>query len=72
MISGDLLGGRGKLEEEGGATSQMYLFIWMRNGGRRGKRGGVFFLVLLFVTPLKMYMGITSKLVNRKHPLAIF
>lgn len=33
---------------------------------------GVFFLVLLFVTPLKMYMGITSKLVNRKHPLAIF
>lgn len=34
--------------------------------------GGVFFLVLLFVTPLKMYMGITSKLVNRKHPLAIF
>lgn len=34
--------------------------------------GGIFCLVLLFVTPLKMYMGITSKLVNRKHPLAIF
>lgn len=52
----------------------MYLFIWMRKrmmkGGGGG--GGVFFLVLLFVTPLKMYMGITSKLVNRKHPLAIF
>lgn len=45
----------------------MYLFIWMRRKRRR-----VFFLVLLFVTPLKMYMGITSKLVNRKHPLAIF
>lgn len=51
----------------GGTTSQMYLFIWMR---RRWE--GVIFLVLLFVTPLKMYMGITSKLVNRKHPLAIF
>lgn len=42
----------------------------MMKGGGGG--GGVFFLVLLFVTPLKMYMGITSKLVNRKHPLAIF
>lgn len=40
MISGDLLGGRGKLEEEGGATSQMYLFIWMRNGEEGQERGG--------------------------------
>lgn len=39
--------------------------------GRGGERG-VYFLILLFVTPLKMYMGITSKLVDRKHPLAIF
>lgn len=45
-------------------------------GGRRRRRGeeeeeGRFFfllLVLLFVTPLKMYMGITSKLVDRKTP----
>lgn len=61
-----------------GATSQMYLWVWMRGQTEeeeeeeRRRRGGVFFLVLLFVTPLKMYMGITSKLVNRKHPLAIF
>lgn len=42
-----------------------------------GPRGllGAFFIVLLFVTPLKMYMGITSKLnqkgKKRKHPLAV-
>lgn len=55
----------------GWVTSQMYLFIWMRRG-LLGGCGGIFlFLVLLFVTPLKMYMGITSKLVNRKHPLAV-
>lgn len=49
------------------------LFGWGGGWWRvEGEEGGVFFLVLLFVTPLKMYMGITSKLVNRKHPLAIF
>lgn len=44
---------------------------WVSGRGRAD-----FFLVLLFVTLLKMYMGITSKLVNRKkkerNPLAIF
>lgn len=33
--------------------------------GSGGLPGGIFFIVLLFVTPLKMYMGITSKL-NKK------
>lgn len=50
------------LDEEGDGGGEVVV-VW---------KGGVFFLVLLFVTPLKMYMGITSKLVNRKHPLAIF
>lgn len=52
--------------------AQMYLWGWMEGQTEERERGGVFFLVLLFVTPLKMYMGITSKLVNRKHPLAMF
>lgn len=50
--------------EEGNHISNVPVYL---DGG-----GAFFFLLLLFVTPLKMYMGITSKLVNRKHPLAIF
>lgn len=45
--------------------------VYLDEGGASGWVWGHFFLVLLFVTPLKMYMGITSKLVNRKHPLAV-
>lgn len=56
----------------------MYLLLgWdegegLASGEEGGGKGGSAFS--LFVTPLKMYMGITSKLVNRKekHPLAIF
>lgn len=41
-------------------------------GGEKERGGGYFFSFCYSFTPLKMYMGITSKLVNRKHPLAIF
>lgn len=71
---------RRPLEEGGGTTSQMYPF-YLDEGlrGAEEEEGLIFFspfFIVLFVTPLKMYMGITSKLVNKnknkKNPLAIF
>lgn len=71
---------RRPLVEGGGTTSQMYPFYLDEEGLRGGGRGRADFFspffIVLFVTPLKMYMGITSKLVNKnknkKNPLAIF
>lgn len=60
---------RRPLEEGGGTTSQMYQFYLDEEGLRGGRGRADFFFsffIVLFVTPLKMYMGITSKLVNRK------